>query len=119
MTTTSRLLDGPDDVMAVHRFIADNYDRTPRGCGWEIRRWEGQWWHRSPEELTEMLTGPRDDIRLWEVDGDLVAVAHPEGRGDAHMQIHPDHAGLADEMLTWAEQTLAADCDHEIDSVDG
>jgi len=38
----------------------------------------------------------------------LVAVAHPEGAGEAWLEVHPDCRQLEDAMLEWAEANLAA-----------
>lgn len=51
-----------------------------------------------------------EHIFLWELeDGQLAAVLNPEGRGDAFLQIHPEHstAELEIEMLQTAEKYLA------------
>ncbi|MEZ4611842.1 MAG: hypothetical protein R2838_16640 [Caldilineaceae bacterium] len=44
-------------------------------------------------------------------DGCVVAVVHPEGRGDAHIQIHPDYRHLEPELVAWAEEHLAHEDD--------
>ena len=106
MTIIHRQLHGMDDVMAVRAFLSDVYERTRDGRVWEIRRWEGMFWHDDPSIVGERLSHPSPTIRLW-FDGDqLVAVAHPEGVGDVHLQVGPGYEGLADAMLTWAESTL-------------
>jgi GNAT superfamily N-acetyltransferase len=107
-TITSRPLDGHDDVMAVHRFLADVRARTGTSRTWEVRRWEGRFWHDDPLALATEMSLPRRDIRLWTTPhGDIVAVAHPEGRGEVHLQVAPGHEDLEDEMLAWAEGALA------------
>ena len=102
----SRRLDGLDDVMAVHRFLADLYASTGTGRAWEVRRWEGQFWHDDPEALSARLSAPIDDIRIWESGAAIVGVAHPEGSGDVHLESHPGQLRLDAEMLAWAERHL-------------
>jgi GNAT superfamily N-acetyltransferase len=107
MTIIHRQLQGMDDVMAVRAFLSDVYGRTGDGRVWEIRRWEGMFWHDDPSIVGERLSRPSPTIRLW-FDGDrIVAAAHPEGVGDVHLQIAPGYEYLADAMLAWAESTLA------------
>lgn len=105
-TIIHRQLQGMDDVMAVRAFLSDVYGRTGDGRVWEIRRWEGMFWHDDPTKVRDRLSHPSPTIRLW-FDGDqLVAVAHPEGVGDVHLQVGPGYEGLTDAMLTWSESTL-------------
>ena len=105
-TIIHRQLRGMDDVMAVRAFLSDGYERPGTGRVWEIRRWEGMFWHDDPAEVRDRLSHPSPTIRLW-IDGDrLVAVAHPEGVGDVHLQVGPGYEDLTDVMLTWAESTL-------------
>jgi mycothiol synthase len=37
----------------------------------------------------------------------LVGAVHPEGRGDAYLELHPDFRFLEEEMIAWAEEHLA------------
>ena len=54
-----------------------------------------------------------DDIRVWENEtGAIVGVANHEAlRGEVFLQSHPDHRGLEDEMIEWAEENLAVETD--------
>ena len=106
---TSRPFDGLDDVLAVREFLAANYGNPATSRTWEIRRWEGRFWHDDPEVMRQELASRRDDIRLWECEGEIVAVAHPEGTGDVHLQTQPSTVFLEAEMLAWAEGTLAVE----------
>ena len=105
-TITHRQLHGMGDVMAVRGFLSGVYERTGDGRAWEIRRWEGMFWHDDPTVMAKRLSHPSSDIRVWTDRGTIVAVAHPEGTGDAHLQIAPGYEHLADEMLGWAEANL-------------
>ena len=106
MTIAHRQLQGMGDVMAVHAFMSDVYEQTGDGRVWEIRRWEGMFWHDDPSDVAERLAHPSPTIRLW-IDGDqIVAVAHPEGPGDVHLQIRPGYENLTDDILAWAESSL-------------
>ncbi len=106
-TVESRPLHGLGDVMAVQRFLADTYARTGTSRTWEVRRWEGQFWHDDPATLEAKLAEPMKDVRIWETtDGRIIGVAHPEDGGDVHLQVDPDHADIESEMLEWAESNL-------------
>ena len=51
-------------------------------------------------------------MHLWETTrGQLVGAVHPEGKGDAYLQLHPDFRALENEMIAWAEANLAVPAD--------
>jgi predicted N-acetyltransferase YhbS len=95
------------DVMAVHRFLVRTYARTRDTTNWEVRRWEGRYWHEDPADLAEILAEPQSNVRIWEQAGVVVGVAHPEDRGDLHLEIDPDRRDLEPEMVAWAEAALS------------
>ncbi len=103
---TSRPIHGMDDVMSVHDFLARTYAATRDTTNWEIRRWEGRYWHEDPGDLAEILSEPQSNVRIWEQAGTMVGVAHPEGRGDLHLEVDPDRRDLEHRMVAWAEQAL-------------
>jgi mycothiol synthase len=101
----TRLIDTDEDWWRVRHLLIETYPITPVDFNWDIRRWDGWRYHREDDsEYQEGKTG----IRLWETeDGQLVGVAHPEGRGDVHLELHPDYRHLEEDMLAWAEEHLA------------
>lgn len=112
-TSTERLTDrltdrafvGEADYQSVLQLLIDTHPIVPTGWNWEIRRWLGQRYHN---ENGDIPPGWSETIRLWETEsGRLVGVAHPEGRGDVHFELHPDYRFLQDEMIAWAEAHLA------------
>ncbi len=104
----SRPISGDDDFRdfwRIHDLLTETYPLTPLGFNWEIRRWEGRRFHNADLGLPGAWAG---QIRLWQTDaGRLVAAVYPEGRGDAHIQIHPDFRFLEDEIVAWAEENLS------------
>jgi mycothiol synthase len=97
------------DFWRIRALLVETHSLTPPGLNWEVRRWDGQRFHREP---AEQLQGWEERVRLWETaDGRLVGAVHPEGRGDAYLEVHPDFRYLEDEMLAWAEQHLAIPAD--------
>lgn len=104
---TSRPLRDEQDIRRVRELLLHTCPITPVDWNWEIRRWDGWRYHNA-----DPAWNPRweETVRLWEtVDGRLVGAAHPEGAGNACLQIHPDYRPLIEaEMITWAEEDLAA-----------
>src|SRR5512147_3162792 len=103
---TNRTYQNMDDFWRVRQFLIATYPLTPPDFNWEIRRWEG--WHFHNPDTT---WNPRweQQIRLWETaDGRLVGVVHPEGDGEAFLEIHPDVRSLIEEeMIACAEEYLS------------
>ena len=92
------------DFKKVWDLLVTTYPITPVGFNWEIRRWEGWCFHHELQDEP-----PWDKVHLWEAgDGRLVGAVHPEGKGEAHLQLHPDFRSLEAEMIAWAEANLAA-----------
>ncbi len=104
LNTTSRALRTDDDWWRIRDFILDTYPITPTGFVWENRRWEGWRFHRERPVPVRRL---REVIRIWESSGRIVGAAHPEGRGDVHLQVHPDFRHLESDMFAWAEDRLS------------
>jgi predicted N-acetyltransferase YhbS len=47
-------------------------------------------------------------IGVWEADGEIVGVVHPEHHmGTAYFEIHPEHGELKEEMLRYAEEHIS------------
>ena len=97
------------DWARVRELLSDVQARATPGFVWEVRRWDGWRWYQAD---------PRWDpargrtARIWEdASGELVASAFAESPGDVHLQVDPDHRGLEDEMLAWAEHYLAMPAD--------
>ena len=102
--TTSRALRTDDDWWRIRDFILDTYPITPTGFIWENRRWEGWRFHRERPVPVRRL---REVTRIWESSSKIVGVAHPEGRGEVHLQVHPDFRHLEPDMFAWAEEHLS------------
>ena len=103
--THDRPYRGDDDFWRVRGLLLETYPITPVDFNWEIRRWDGQRFHREHQD-----PDPAADrrIHLWEDDnGRLVGAVHPEDAGDAFLELHPDYRHIEEEMIVWAEQHLA------------
>jgi mycothiol synthase len=95
------------DWARVRQLLLDTFPLTPPGFNWDVRRWDGNRTHHAD---LNAHAGEAGRVRLWEtVDGQLVGAAHGEGSpGDVWLELHPDFRFLMDDMLAWAETTLAA-----------
>ncbi|MBK8023456.1 MAG: GNAT family N-acetyltransferase [Chloroflexi bacterium] len=105
LEVTDRPFEGDPDYWRVQQLLVETYPLVPTGWNWEIRRWHGRRYHNEGAAIPADWS---EKIHLWEAsDGRLVGVAHPEGRGDVHFELHPDYRCLQPEMLAWAEEHLA------------
>jgi ribosomal protein S18 acetylase RimI-like enzyme len=85
--------------------LIDTVSITPIGFNWDMRRLDGKRFYSKDLKADRLLSRP---VQLWEAaDGELIGYVLPEGRGDAHLQIHPDYRHIEDEMIRWAEENLA------------
>jgi mycothiol synthase len=94
-----------NDFWRVRELLVETYQISLPCFNWEIRRWDG---FRFYEKNPDLNPGWRDSIHLWEtVDGKLVGAAHPEGKDDAHLELHPDFRHIEEEMIYWTQENLA------------
>ncbi len=102
----SRTAEGIEDFWRVRDLLLETFPITPPDFNWDIRRWDGSFFHH---EEPGWHPGWNRQVRLWETeDGRLVGAAHPDGGGDAVLQLHPDYGHIAEEMMSWAEDHLGA-----------
>jgi len=111
LAATGRGYRGERDYRLVRELLVASYPITPFGLNWEVRRLDGWFWQHADDDRARR--GPCADVRLWTLGDDRLvgAVFSEDGRGDAHLQVHPDHRGLETEMVAWAEANLAAPAD--------
>lgn len=103
----SRSYEGDDDFWSIRNFLIETYPIAPPVLNWEVRRWDGQRFHR---ENLDVQADWQTKVHLWVMtDERVVGVVHPEGSGDAFLQMHPNFRFLEDEMLAWAEKHLSVD----------
>lgn len=101
----TRPLANDDDFWRVHNLLEETVPLTPLDFNWDIRRWEGKRFYEANPSPNGRLAGR---VQLWLTPEErLVGAVHPEGRGDAYLQIHPDFRDLEPAMITWAETHLA------------
>lgn len=101
----TRPLQGDEDFWRVRNLLLETVPLTPLDFNWDIRRWEGKRFYEATPSQNGRLAGR---VQLWLTQEErLVGAVHPEGRGDAYLQIHPDFRALEPAMITWAETHLA------------
>jgi ribosomal protein S18 acetylase RimI-like enzyme len=90
---------------------------TSTGFNWEIRRWDGWIFHRERPFTSSRLAAL---VHLWEDSAGLVVGAvHPEGSGNATLQLHPNYRHIESKMIGTAVQQLSIATDdgqHRIDT---
>lgn len=107
MNLTMRMYRNEEDYWRIREFLREVFvlnDR--REISWHVARFDYWRWH-GVENLSHFRL--EEVVFIWEMaDGEIAAVLNPEGRGEAHMQVHPDFrtSELEDEMLTIAEKHL-------------
>lgn len=107
MTATSRPFMGEPDIMCINQFLLDTYQITQWLYNWEPRRWLGNIHHRPLDEMHAYIQDvlPKQ-VHIWEQDGQIIGVVHPEDAGSVFLEIHPHHREIEPEMLAWAEANL-------------
>ncbi|MFH2055206.1 MAG: GNAT family N-acetyltransferase [bacterium] len=102
----SRSFRDDEDFWRVRRLLIETYPITPTAFNWEIRRWDGYRFYNSNPDLKPSW---KEQVHLWETDdGKLIGVVHPEGSGDAHLELHPDFRHIEERMIEWAQDNLAS-----------
>lgn len=107
MKFTKRPYRNEEDYWRTRQFLRDvMLANKLRQYSWHIARLDYWWWFANPDlekfELAQVMF-------FWENEtGDIAAVLHPEGKGQAYLQIHPKYRTpeLEEEMIVTAEKHL-------------
>ena len=101
---TSRPMRDDQDFWRMRSLLIETVPIAPIGLNWDMRRLDGKRFYNENREENRLLARP---AQLWETSGGrLVGFVLPEGRSDAHLNIHPDYRHLEGEMIDWAEAHL-------------
>jgi mycothiol synthase len=102
-----RTAEGETDFWLLRGFLEDTWPLAAPFFNWEVRRLDGAYFHNEKPGWDARWNGGRD-LALWQKpDGQLVGAVHPEGKGDAWLEVHPQYRWLEEAMLDWAEANLA------------
>jgi predicted N-acetyltransferase YhbS len=102
MKTAVRQYDHASDYERVGQFLVRTYDPSGDHVNWLQPRWEYMHYHPLIRQVD------LNSIGLWEVDGEIVGVVHPElSMGTAYFQIRADCSSLKSEMLAHAETHIS------------
>jgi GNAT superfamily N-acetyltransferase len=108
MKPTLRKYQTEADSEKIRQFLREVYLlNNRREVGWPLYRWDYWRWHINENIFHFDLSAA---IFLWEApDGRLAAVLHPDGKGEAFLQVHPAfHTTELDvEMINVAETQFA------------
>lgn len=108
MMITYRPYQSEDDFWKMRAFLREVFVLNGfRERAWHVARLEYARWHTCLNCHNLTLY---DVAHLWEADGELIAIAMPDGGPDeAHFMIHPDYENkdLEEAMLAVAEEKLS------------
>ena len=94
------------DFDRIGRFLVDTYRTSGGHINWLQPRWE--YMHFQPL-IRQIDLG---SIGVWEADGEIVGVCHPEhSMGVAYFELHPEFGFLKGEMLAHAERHIRVTAD--------
>ncbi len=112
----NRPIANDEDFWRIRQLLLETYPITPLCFNWEPRRWDGRRFYNANPSWEASRAGVG---QMWETeDGRLIGAIHPEGKGDAHLQIHPDYRHIEDSMIAWAEVNLSAPTDDGVQRLD-
>ena len=101
----SRSYRDENDFWAIRELLLSTYPITPTGFNWEVRRWDGWMFHRERPFTIKRLA---ELVHIWETkSGRVIGAVHPEGSGDATLQLHPDYREIESDLITMAVQKLS------------
>ncbi|MCD4652504.1 hypothetical protein K8T06_01050, partial [bacterium] len=102
MKTLSRCYRHDTDYERVNQFLLRTYRTSGGHVNWLQLRWEYMHHHPHIEKVD------LNSIGIWERDGEIVAVVHPElYMGEAYIEMSADNPALKRDMLVYAEEHLA------------
>lgn len=108
MKLTMRKYQHDDDHWKVRQFLREVFLLNDRHeFSWPLYRWDYWRWHVNENVFQFNLEAA---LFMWEtVDGRLVAALHPDGPGEAFLQVHPNFRTpeLEVEMMSVAETQFA------------
>jgi predicted N-acetyltransferase YhbS len=105
-TILHRPLAGETDWQRVRDLLIETFPITGPGFNWDFRRWDGHRFHRVNTTITAEWC---KSMHLWETAaGRLVGLVHPDGVGEACLELQPDFRFLEEGMFTWAEENILA-----------
>lgn len=102
MHVLSRGYKKEQDFERISQFLVRTYSMCGRHVNWLQPRWEYMHFHPLIREIDLAVIG------VWEADGRIVAVVHPEHAiGTAYFEMDPNYSYLKEDMLRHAEEKIA------------
>jgi mycothiol synthase len=106
MQPIMRMYQNENDYWRIRQFLREVSLLNDRhDYSWCLLRWDYWVWHVNMNIYHFKM---EESVHLWEVDGQIVAMANPDGTGEAFFQIHPRYRTeeILCEMLDAAEARL-------------
>lgn len=102
MSVVVRGYEHESDYARVGAFLVRTYRASGSDLNWLAPRWEYMHFHYF---ITKVDLRP---IGIWEADGEIVGVVHPEHRnGTVYLEVAPGYGELKREMMQYADENLA------------
>ncbi len=96
------------DFDRVGEFLVDTFSNSASVSGGQINWLQPRWEYMHFHPLINQID--LDSIGVWEADGEIVAVVHPEhSMGEAYFELHPEYSHLKPEMLKHAEDRISVE----------
>jgi mycothiol synthase len=96
-----------NDYWQMRRFLREVMLRNNlRELSWHVARLDYWWWFVNADLVKLDL---KEKVFIWRTEsGEMAAFLNPEGKGEAFLQVHPDHldSALMEEMVQTAEENL-------------
>ncbi len=97
-----------DDYHKIMEFLREMYLETGTQHCWLPQRWEYAEYFGNHLCIERGADDWRKYIGIWDQDGRIAAICHKEEGNNTYLQIRPGYEYLTDEMLDFAEETIAS-----------
>jgi mycothiol synthase len=95
------------DYERIIAFLREMYERNRNQHCWLSTRWEYAEHLVNPLFVERGYKDWEERIKIWEEDGSIIGIVHPEDTYNAFLQINPKYRFLEAEMIDWAEKNIA------------
>ena len=95
------------DYNRVMEFLKEMYRFNKNQHCWLPQRWEYAHHLVNPLYIERGHPDCQQFIKIWEDDGKIVGLVHPEDTYNTFLQIRPGYRHLESEMISWAEDSIS------------
>jgi ribosomal protein S18 acetylase RimI-like enzyme len=90
------------DFESARRFLGEIYPIRRAYSNWIPSRWENMKF--GPGGEGEYLDEEDEYLKVWEIDGQIVALSRTRPSGDCTLLIHPEHTAHSRQIMAWMEE---------------